>query len=77
MERFKRDETKCIPACDSYQFHMENLHVGPGLTILYKSYVFSVFERKCRLPGAVEETAAFGRRYRHAFSQGSTERIQR
>ena len=28
MERFKRDETKCIPACDSYQFHMENLHVS-------------------------------------------------
>ena len=26
MERFKRDETKCMPACNSFQFHMENLH---------------------------------------------------
>ena len=26
MERFKRDESKCMPACNSFQFHMENLH---------------------------------------------------
>ena len=26
IERFKRDETKCMPACNSFQFHMENLH---------------------------------------------------
>ena len=40
MERFKRDETKCIPACDSYQFHMENLHVSQGFRSSYQLYVF-------------------------------------
>ena len=73
MERFKRDETKCIPACDSYQFHMENLHVSLGFRGSYQLYVFSVFERKCRLPVAVEEPATFGQRYCHAFSQGFTD----
>ena len=43
MERFKRDETKCIPACDSYQFHMENLHVSIPhklWVIIYDSFNF-------------------------------------
>ena len=38
MERFKRDETKCIPACDSYQFHMENLHVRIPHNLLVRNY---------------------------------------
>ena len=37
MERFRPDDTKCLPACASYQFHMENLHVSciiAGINIL-------------------------------------------
>ena len=82
MERFKRDETKCIPACDSYQFHMENLHVrenlhfSPIMTYLtFEQFliVLKVSQRKCRLSVTVAETAAFRRRYCNAFSQRSTE----
>ena len=27
IERFKRDDSRCPHACNSFQFHMENLHV--------------------------------------------------
>ena len=33
MERFRPDDTKCLPACTSFQFHMENLHVRNFLGI--------------------------------------------
>ena len=34
MERFRPDDTKCLPACTSFQFHMENLHVSKNVLIV-------------------------------------------
>ena len=74
VKRFKRDDSRCAHACNSFQFHMENLHVWYEclmicwLTYVWKWILFSVLERKHKLSASTSKTTPAEWWHSNAFS---------